>query len=395
MRTAADRRPPRHAAIALAAAACLVAAAAATAGGRAAAAGAPSPWVIGYYPWYEVAEVSPASFPYAALTHVAIGDLLVTGSGCCTPAAGAAATWRSYAPAVVRRAHAAGTRVLLQLGGAGNVASGWRRGTATDAAAARLARQIVAFARATGADGVAIDWEQEVDPRGVGRLARQLRHQWPAAILTFEIDPFDSDLSWVPSVAPSLDRIDAMTYVGIGDWGGWDGPWHQGALRGDGPTHPFSVDRTVKAMIAAGLPREKVGIGIGLYGTGYGDTDGDGRCPTGPTGGFEGEAGPAAADFELQLDDVARLYAPHMRAGFDPVARTPFLSAPAPGAGGGPGGRPRLCYITYEDARSAREKGRYVRANGLGAVILWAVPQDRRGDGSYPVVRALDAAFGR
>lgn len=353
-----------------------------------------SPWVIGYYPWYEASEVTPASFPYSKVTHVDIGNVHVTAAGCCTPPAGAAAAWASYAPATVRLAHAAGRKVLLQLGGSDNTPEGWKAGTVTPAATTTLAHSIVSYAQALHVDGVTIDWEQDVNERAVGALAHAVRTSWPKAIITFDIDPYDHDLSWVPSVAPYVDRVDAMTYVSVGNWGGWQGPWHQGALYGDTALNPFSVNRKVRALIAAGLSPRQVGIGIGLFGTGYGDSNGDGRCPTSPTGGWAGEKGPMISDFDLQLGTVARLYAPYMKRTFDPVTRTPYLSAPPPGAGGAPSGSPpKLCYITYEDPQSATEKGRYVRANGLGAVILWAVPQDRRSNGTFPVISALDAAL--
>jgi hypothetical protein len=90
-----------------------------------------------------------------------------------------------------------------------------------------------------------------------------------------------------------------MTYVSVGNWGGWQGPWHQGALYGDTALNPFSVNRKVRALIAAGLSPRQVGIGIGLFGTGYGDSNGDGRCPTSPTGGWAGEKGPMISDFDL------------------------------------------------------------------------------------------------
>ena len=117
-----------------------------------------SPWVIGYYPWYEASEVTPASFPYSKVTHVDIGNVHVTAGGCCTPPAGAAAAWASYAPATVRLAHAAGRKVLLQLGGSDNTPEGWKAGTVTPAATTTLAHSIVSYAQALHVDGVTIDW---------------------------------------------------------------------------------------------------------------------------------------------------------------------------------------------------------------------------------------------
>lgn len=362
---------------------------------RAARAGAgEAPWLIGYYPWYEAAEVPPGAVPYRLLTHVAVGNVHVTDGTCCRLPKGAATVWPGYVSATVAAAHRAHVKVLLQLGGADNAPDGWLAGTRSPAATARLAQSIVAYARRLGTDGVSLDWEQGVDNVRVGQLAQRLRGVWPKAIITVDVDPYDEDLGWAAAVVPWVDRIDAMTYVSVGDWGGWQGPWHQGALYGDSTENPFSVDRKMSQLRAAGVPARKLGFGLGLYGTGYGDANGDGRCPTAPTAGFEGEAGAWIADYELQLDDIERWYAPRMTRTFDETTRAPYLSAPAPGAGGATDGwPPKLCYITYEDAQSARAKGVYARSKGLGAVILWAVPQDRRPDGTFPVVAALARAL--
>jgi chitinase len=350
--------------------------------------------VIGYYPWYEVGEVAPAAFPYSKVTHVAIGNVFVTDAGCCTPPPGAESTWASYAPASVAAAHAAGTKVILQLGGADNAASGWVAGTATDAATAKLAQSIVTYSQTLGVDGVSIDWEQGVDEFAVGRLAKQIRNLWPAAVITADIGPFDEDLSWVASLAPYVDRLDAMTYISVGNWGGWEGPWHQGALYGDSAANPMSVSRKVTQLIAAGVPPGKIGFGLGLFGMAYGDANGDGNCPSAPTSGWNGEWGSWFGDYQLQLDDIERLYAPAMTRTFDPVTRTPYLSAPAPGAGGeADGWPPKVCYITYEDEQSATEKGQYAKAQGIGAIIVWAVPQDHRNNGTYPVLDALNVGL--
>ena len=348
-------------------------------------------WVIGYYPWYEANDVSPATFPYSKLTHVAIGNIFVTDSGCCTPPPGSETTWAAYASATVTAAHNAGTSVLLQLGGADNQSSGWISGTATDAAAATLARSIVGFSQALGVDGVALDWEVDVDEFAVGRLAKHLRSLWPSAVITADVGPYDEDLDWVSGLTPYVDRIDAMTYISVGNWGGWQGPWHQGALYGDSSANPMSVNRKVSQLVAAGVEPGQIGFGIGLFGSAYGDSNGDGNCPSAPTSGWNGEWGSWFGDYQLQLDDIQRLYAPAMTRTFDPVTLTPYLSASAPGAGGEPDGwPPKVCYITYEDEQSATHKGRYARSAGLGAVILWAVPQDRRDNGTYPVLDALN-----
>jgi chitinase len=358
-------------------------------------------WVIGNYPWYERTDVAPADFPYSKVTHVAIGNVMPTPDGaCCALAPGnEQAEWNTFEADVIARAHAAQRKVLLQLGGAGgNPNDIFNTVMNTAAGTTKFADALVGYAKAHQYDGIEIDWEEKVVMSQVGTLAREIRNRWASAVITVDVDPFAVDFSWVPLVEPYIDRINPMTYATIGNWGGWDGPWHQGALYESADhtpvaSHRFSVDRAVQALHANGLPAGKTGFGIGFYGSGYGDTNGNGDCPTSPVG-WADEWGAWFADYQLDLDVIQRLYEPAMTKHFDPVSRTPWLSAPAPGAGGeADGWPPKLCYITYEDEQSAREKGEYATAQGVGSIIIWAVPQDVRADGSYPVLDALNAGL--
>jgi GH18 family chitinase len=355
-------------------------------------------WVIGNYPWYERTDVSPANFPYDKVTHVAIGNVMPTPDGsCCALAPGnEQADWNAFEADVITRAHAAQRKVLLQLGGAGgNPNNIFNTVMGSVAGTTKFADALVGYAKAHSYDGIELDWEENVVMAQVGTLASEIRNRWATAIITVDVDPFAVDFSWVPQVEPYIDRINPMTYASIGNWGGWDGPWHQGALYESADhtpvaSHRFSVDRAVQALHANGLPAGKTGFGIGFFGSGYGDSNSTGLCPTSPVG-WADEWGAWFADYQLDLDVIQRLYEPAMTKHFDPVSRTPWLSAAAPGAGGeADGWPPKLCYITYEDEQSAREKGQYATAQGVGSIIIWAVPQDLRADGSYPVLDALN-----
>jgi chitinase len=363
--------------------------------------GTTNTWVIGNYPWYERYDVAPAAFPYSKVTHVAIGNVMPTPDGSCCALAGGnvQAEWNAFETDVIGRAHGAGKKVLLQLGGAGgNPNNIFNTVMSTSVGTTKFVDALVGYAKAHNYDGIEIDWEENVVMSQVGTMAHEIRNRWSTAILTVDADPYAVDYSWVPQVEPYIDRINPMTYASIGNWGGWDGPWHQGALYEAAdhslvPAHRFSVDRAVQALHANGLPASKTGFGIGFYGTGYGDANGQGGCPTSPVG-WADEWGPWLADYQLDLDIIQRLYEPAMTKHFDPIAQTPWLSAPAPGAGGeADGWPPKLCYITYEDQQSAAAKGAYAKANNVGSIIIWAVPQDLRADGSYPVLDALNAGL--
>ena len=53
------------------------------------------------------------------------------------------------------------------------------------------------------------------------------------------------------------------------DWGGGWLSWHHSPLFGEAPSHPTSIASTVQAYLNAGVPRAKLGIGVGLYGLFY------------------------------------------------------------------------------------------------------------------------------
>ena len=355
------------------------------------------PWVIGNYPWYERDELTPAEFPYDKVTHVAIGNAtLASPTTCCiAPTDDEPAQWAAFEIDVITRAHAAGRKVLLQLGGAGgNQHDVWGKATATDAGATAIGAQIAEFGRKNGYDGIEIDWEEKVDFTRVSVMAAEIRRRWATAAITVDVAAIQDSFAWAPALAASVDRITAMTYVSIGNWGGWDGPWHQGAMFENSDhslndNHAYSVDRTVQALLSTGVAAARISIGLGLFGTGYGDENHKRGCPTGPTG-WADERGYWLADHDLTLSTIAQLYEPFMEKHRDPVALTPWLSAPAPGSGGSVditgAWPPKLCYISYEDEQSALVKADYIRQHGLGGLTLWAVPQDHRPDGTFPVI---------
>ena len=49
---------------------------------------------------------------------------------------------------------------------------------------------------------------------------------------------------------------------------GWDS-WLWAALKGAAPTHPTSIEASIQAYLDAGVPRGKLGMGLGLYSSGY------------------------------------------------------------------------------------------------------------------------------
>jgi chitinase len=365
---------------------------------------------MGFYPSYQRYDVTPATFPYTKTTHTMIGNVLPrSATQCCVPPPWEpdVAQFEQFLTDSVIAAHQAGVKAILMTGGAGgNPDDVWNRATATDASTAVFAESMINYAKRFGFDGIELDWEENVDVPREAQLAKELRARWPEALLTVSVTSLPSDpalnpgaYGGFPELATQVDRVNSMTYLAIGNWGGWDGPWHQSALhesadRSLNSGHPASIQRASTFLVQAGVPAGKLGIGVGMFGSAYGDANGDGQCPNTPTGGWAGEWGSWFGDASLPLDTIDRLYASTMTPMWDDIAQMPYLTAAAPGAGGeADGWLPKVCYITYENQRSVTAKANYVKDNGLGGVIVWTVPQDRRADGTYPVLDALNAGL--
>jgi chitinase len=366
---------------------------------------------MGFYPSYQRGQVTPADFPYAKTTHTMIGNVLPTSpTVCCTPPEWEpnVAEFEKFLTDAVAGAHRAGVKAMLMTGGAGgNPNKVWNQATASAASTQVLADSMIAYAKRFGFDGIELDWEEDIDVPSEARLAVDIRAHWPNAVITasvtgLPVDPATNPGAFTgfPELATAVDRVNSMTYLAIGNWGGWDGPWHQSALyeaadKGFSPTHSSSIHRAVTFLTRAGVPANKLSIGVGLFGSAYGDSNSDGNCPTSPTAGWNGEWGQWFGDASLPLADIDRLYVGKMTSMWDAVARVPYLTAAAPGAGGeADGWLPKVCYITYENAQSVAEKADYAVAKGLGGVIVWTVPQGRRADGSYPEMDALNRHLG-
>src|SRR5437867_2557147 len=59
-----------------------------------------------------------------------------------------------------------------------------------------------------------------------------------------------------------------MSYGMVWFGEGWQS-WHTSPLFGETPSAPSSISNTTQALHTAGVPYEKIGIGVGFYSTPY------------------------------------------------------------------------------------------------------------------------------
>ncbi|MCP3143474.1 glycosyl hydrolase family 18 protein [Pyxidicoccus xibeiensis] len=367
--------------------------------------GAPSSWVTGYYVGYQRHLYPADAVDFSGLTHLVVGRFKPGPFG----TVNADLDVTDYeGPALAKklstRAHAAGRKALMMLGGFGehdNFVS-----ATADESRPILVRNLIKLMDELGYDGIDVDWEPIIlaaetpagapiptdDGERLLALLDDLRAARPGIILTVPVDWMNSNFmisdvraEFVAKLAARVDQINIMSYKMSGHWGSWES-WHSSPLEDDAPNRPSSVSTSVQGYLDAGVPAGRLGMGIGFFGTCWqGITE-----PRTPLDGrkdvIEGQSDNAMSYTNIMTD----YYEPEAYR-WDGKAEAPYLSFPS---ANGPG---HCNYISYEDAQSVAAKGRFARQKGLGGTIIWTINQGhlpRAPEGQKdPLLQAVKRAF--
>jgi len=366
-------------------------------------------WVYGYYAGWFWQTYPPEAVDMSAMTHFVFGRY-APGTGPLGGRAGdlvegAGNAHHEVEDTLLAQARAAGVRTVMMVGGDGD-GPGFIAATANPQVRARFIGQILDKAEQKNYDGVDIDWEENLDtPAGRAQalaLLRELRAasqqrpryqgatplqiSWPAFWVNANW-PEDAT-AWHVEVAAAVDRFNLMSYGMAADWPGWQS-WHHSPLFGEGPEHPTSIASTVQAYLNAGVPRAKLGIGIGLYGVFFN------QPVTGPRQSTQGMTGWAnngddVNNYQRLFEDNA-FGQPGASYHWDDAAKQSYISYSQPWwrASDAP-----VTFLSYEDERSITEKGNWVRAQGLGGTLVWAVNYGYRPElNANPPMQAVKQSF--
>lgn len=391
------------------------------------------PWVTGYYlGYFWDIMYPPEKVDMTALTHFVFGRV-APGGGTLKGAPGAvmegAGTGheaklspdgvRSVEDYLIKRAHDAGRKTLLMIGGAAD-GDGFLLST-TDAVRPTFVKNVVDYMVAHDYDGLDLDWEDKFEgsdtltPKVSGEeakrrlfaliadlrteFAKRPRYQGTgkAALLTLpgytvsinDLEPGGKVEQWQADLANAVDQYNMMSY-GIGTT--WSGngwlSWFSSPIFGATGKTPRDLASSVAAYEKTGVPRSKIGIGIGFYGIYFGP-------------GVTGPRQSTESNKIFEVDDVALRYSELVRMGYltngtyawDEIARSSYRSY----AGGGytPAGskRNKAGFLSYEDPASIAAKAAYVREAGLGGTILWAINYDYLPNGTSPLLAAVKQEF--
>lgn len=366
-------------------------------------------WVTGYYlgyfwDWYPPAVVDMSTMTHFVFARYSPGGGALGGTpGQVVQGAGTGhdATVEQF---LVNKAHTAGIKALAMLGGAGDGA-GFDASTVNVTIRTTFINNILTRLAAKNYDGVDVDWEENLSTAAqqaqVLALLSELRtaaaahphFQPPHAPIIITWPAFWANINfatvtpWHVQVAARVDQYNLMTYSMAGAWPGWDS-WHHSPLGGAQPTYPTGIDASVAEYVAAGVPRAKLGIGIGLYGIYYGASI---NAPRQPLGTSSAQSDDIENNYRRLLTDGA-FSQPGGVKHWDPVAKQSYYSySPAWNRWG----NTPIGYLTYEDEQSIAAKGDWVRQNGVGGTIVWALNYGctNSNTGANALMTAVKTAF--
>lgn len=346
-------------------------------------------WVTGYYVGYQSSKHPPSEIDFSGLSHLVMGAALAKADGTLDLSfyVGSATAGATLAREVAQRAHAAGKRALLMVGGAGN---GSAIGAAVKNQSGAFVANLTKAVTDLGYDGLDLDWEDSVDMAQFVSLAKALRSTMPNAILTgpgFTVNPnYQKVDPATKQLVEYLDQYNLMSYYPATAMagGGWLS-WHNSPLCGQKATTPVTIEDSLKRFADIGVPKAKLGMGVAFYAICY---TGGVTAPNQSTEGVTIQGGDN--DFPVsELLDASAAY-PHSARHWDADAQVPFLTLDAVDRRG-------CKYVSYDDEESLAAKGTFAKQNGYGGIIVWTISQGylptRAAGQRNPLMQALKQSF--
>jgi chitinase len=280
------------------------------------------------------------------------------------------------------KAHEAGVKVLVSLGG-----WGWDKQFASivskPEAEDRYVKSVMAIVDENDYDGIDLDWEYpdtEKEVVGFERLTRRFRKELDAIgtkkgrpmFVTMAASSNPGTLKWLDKdfLLETMDWINVMTYDFTGDWTNYAGhhsPLFSSSKQPGGS--PRSTELSMKYLVEErGLPADRLAVGIPLYGRGFGVAE-----PYAST--------KDAKKTGIPRGDYKNLHALTTQEGWttkwDDETKNPWLIS-----------RDRAVVVGYDDAKSVALKTEWAVKNGFRGVFFWQIAADRLVDGTNPLQEA-------
>jgi chitinase len=230
-------------------------------------------------------------------------------------------------------------------------------------------------------DGIDIDWEwptaaqKEEYVAFLEEFRRQLDKVWPGLILSAALPPGEQNFSLMdlPGIARRVNYINLENYDYNGPWEnstGFVAPLYQTQYD---PNPTLNVNYTVQAYLGAGVPPEKILLGIPFYSYGWTVIASERALaqngqyvPATPLPAQPNTPPPNAPYNTEEYNYVVTNLLPIYEMFRDPITKTPWLFDPVN----------TLNFFTYDDAESIHQKMQYAKANQLRGAAIWELTGD-------------------
>lgn len=293
-----------------------------------------------------------------------------------------------------------GIHILFSIGESRNF------GTFSDASASETSRQAfvqscVEFLQQNGFDGIDIDWEfpargsQHPEERDnftamLSEFRKQLDFQGKidgrAYLLTIAAPAGQNETKGfdLVKIRPLVDWINLMTYNYYDENStttNLDGALYPAAA--DTGNKAYNADSVVQAYLAAGIPGNKLMLGVNFYGIAWkGVPAAQNGLYQPPKGPFDDPNVPKGTwniegKISYQLLQKYYLNAPGWNTYWQAEARAPWLY-----------NKKKSVFITYDNPQSLTAKAKYVVQKHLGGVMIWQIGAD---DNDNTLLKALAA----
>ena len=322
----------------------------------------------GYWSKYQDPAYGAAQIPYHELTHINHAGVSFDATGTLSVPSGPGNEF--IEPELIHRAHAAGVKVLLLLGGDFN-------GIEASGAVQTLVENIAAFEKQYGYQGVDIDWEYPattVDRKFLVELMAKLRKSNPDYVLSIDAAPWGGYGYNLKQLQISLDYVNIMMYDCAGPWTAY-GQLNSPIFWDNNDPAPWecqpggSVNGTANIFLKH-MPAQQLNMGTPFYGYYYTNINQlFGLCPNAAYTA-DGACDDTVLTVNYGPDLKHRINRDGWKTYYDPVALVPYMLK----TNGSDG------YITYDDAFSTYFRVWYSDWDrGLGGTFMWSLDADYDG----------------
>jgi PKD repeat protein len=345
-----------------------------------------SKWVTGYYIGYEASKLPPENIYWPGLTHIVMGAITAYPDGSLnTNFYNGPKDGPSLAIKISKLAHQNNKKALLMLGGEGtdeNISLAIKNNQSV------FISNLVNAMNTYGYDGFDLDWEgKNVDYNQFVSFAQALRKAAPNAILTVPVGCINPNVHTVDpgivELSKHMDQVNLMSYypVSVMTGLGWYS-WFNSPLKGAKYNTPISIENSLSLYNASGIPKNKLGMGIGLFAIGYTGS------PIITSPNQDTNTNNILKEIELSSIYGTDWINYEKYCYWSDEADVPYLSLPSPGLSG-------ARYISFENPQSITEKGNFTRDNGYGGIIIWNLNKGYVRNNSDPnfLMKAIQKGF--